>query len=128
MFWSAPEDSGRVPVHLAKKFLDTLRRRDAVVEMEAEVTIAPVQRPHLVLDGVKQTGNRETGSLRPKILAPRCAALNDRQVSGSDLALNADLVAGVLWHSLVTPAVHPYDVEVRQSHDFTDLTHCEERH
>ena len=84
----------------------------SVVDVEAEVAVAPVEGPRLFGDGVSQPGDREAGPLRAEVLAPGSAPLDDGEVSRGDLTFDADLVAGVLGHSSGAPALHSCDVGV----------------
>ena len=64
-------------------------------------------------------GRSESWSIRPEVLAPGSAPLDDGEVSWGDLALDSDLVAGVLGHPCGAPPLHSCDVQFRQGHRFT---------
>jgi hypothetical protein len=64
----------------------------------------------LVGSGVAQARDREAGPFWPGVLVPGSAPLDDREVSRGDLALDADLVAGVLGHPRGAPPLHSCDV------------------
>src|SRR5258707_5394753 len=106
----APEYAGGVAVDLVEQGVDAVRRREQVVDVESEVAVAPVQGPGLAGGGVAQARDREAGPFRPGVLAPGSAPLDDREVSRGDLALDADLVAGVFGHPHGAPLLHSCDV------------------
>lgn len=59
---------------------------------------------------VAQAGDRKAGPFRPEVCALGGAPLDDGEVSGGDLALDADLVAGVFGHPRCAPPLHSCDV------------------
>ena len=65
----SPEDADGVAVDLGKQVINSIRRCEQVVDMKAEVAVAPV----LALGG---------------------APLDDGEISRGDLVLDADVVAG----------------------------------
>ena len=89
--------------------------RELVVAVEAEVAVAPVQCPHLGRLRVAEPGDGEPRPFRAGVLAPGRAALDDRQLPGPDVALDADLVPDVLGDTLFAPAADAGDVEFGQS-------------
>src|SRR5207245_7173078 len=82
--------------------------------VEAKVAVAPVQRPGLVSGGVAQPGDREAGPFRSEVLTPWRARLDDRQVPRGELALHADLVAGVLGYPCGAPPLYSCHVQLWQ--------------
>jgi hypothetical protein len=84
--------------------------------MEAKVAVAPVQRPGVVGGCVAQPGDWEAGPFRPVVLRPWRAPLEDRQVPRSELALDADPVAGVLGYPCGAPPLYSCDVQLWQGH------------
>jgi len=50
---------------------------------------------------------------------PGSAPLDDREVSRGDLALDADLVAGVFGHPRGAPLLHSSDLYLGQGHRIT---------
>lgn len=111
---SAPEDRCRVPGDLGEHGVDVRRRGEPVVLVEAQVAVAPVQRPRPGRRRVAQPDDGRGGPVGPGVVAPRCAALDDRQVSGCDLAFDTDLVQRMLGHALGAPSPDPRDVEFWQ--------------
>ncbi len=109
-FGLAPEDAGWVAVDLAGQVVDAVRGYKQVVDMESEVAVAPVQGPGLVGGGVAQARDRKAGPFRPGVLVPGSVPLDDRDVPWGDLALDADLVAGVLGNPRGAPSLDPCDV------------------
>ena len=65
--------------------------------------------------GVAEPGDGEPCPFRADALAPGRPALDDRQLPGSDVALDADLVAGVRGDALLAPAAHAGYVQLGQS-------------
>ncbi len=106
----APEDARGVTVDLIEQVVGAVRRREQVVDVESDVTVAPVQGPGLVGGGVAQARDREGGPFRPGVPGPGSAPLDDREVSRGDLALDADLVGGVSGHPRGAPPLHSCDV------------------
>jgi hypothetical protein len=49
------------------------------------------------------------------VLTPGRSALDDRQMPGSDVAFDADLLPGVRGDTLLAPAAHAGYVQLRQS-------------
>ena len=72
----------------------------------------PIQRPRLRRLRVAQPCDRKSRPLGAHVLAPRWAALNDRQVPGSDVTLHADLVADVFRDALLAPAPNSCHIEI----------------
>ena len=93
----------------------TCRRHNPVVEVEAEVTIAPVQGPLLGRLGVAQPGNREPRPLRAHVLTLGWPAFHDRQMPGRHVALHLDLAAGMFRDALLAPAPNPRHIQFRQT-------------
>ena len=52
--------------------------------------------------------------MRPEVLTPGGALLDDREVSWGDLAFDADLMECVLGHAHGAPALHSCDIQLRQ--------------
>src|SRR5690242_6790029 len=111
----SPEDRGGVAVDLGQEIADARGWRELVVAVEAEVAVAPVQRPHVGRLGVAEPGDGEPCPFRAGAFAPGWPAFDDRQVPGSDVVLDADLVPGVRGDALFAPAAHAGDVEFGQS-------------
>ena len=88
---------------------------ELVVAVEAEVAVAPVQRPRLGRLRVAEPGDGEPRPFRAGALAPWRPAFDDRQVPGSDVVLDADLVPGVRRDALFAPAAHAGYVQLGQS-------------
>src|SRR5690349_6179050 len=106
---------GWVAVDLGQEIADARGWRELVVAVEAEVAVAPVQRPHVGRLGVAEAGDGEPCPFRAGAFAPGWPASDDRQVPGSDVVLDADLVPGVRGDALFAPAAHAGDVEFGQS-------------
>src|SRR2546430_16748700 len=111
----SPEDRGGVAVDLGQEIVDVRRWLELVVAVEAEIAVAPVQRPRLGRLGVAEPGDGEPCPFRADALAPGRPALDDRQLPGSDVALDADLVPGVCGDTLFAPAARAGYVQLRQS-------------
>ena len=62
-----------------------------------------------------QPGDRESGPVGTKVLAPGRSALANGQMSWRDVAFDADLVANVLGNLARAPALHAGDVELGKS-------------
>jgi hypothetical protein len=92
-----------------------------VVAVEAEVAITPIQRPRLVCLGVAEPGDGEPCPIWAGAFAPRRPALHDRQVPGSDVAFDTDLVAEMGGDALLALAAHARYVEFRQSGHLVSL-------
>jgi hypothetical protein len=88
------------------------RRGHAVVGVEAEIAVTPVQRPRLRGLGVAQPSDRDARPLWAEVGAPRRAALDDRQVAFRDLTLDADLMPGRFGNTVRAPALRPGDVQL----------------
>ena len=88
---------------------------ELVVAVEAEMAVAPVQRPRPGCLGVAEPGDGEPCPFRSDALAPGRPALDDRQVPGADVAFDADLVPDVRGDALLAPAAHAGYVQFRQS-------------
>ena len=120
-YWSSlaaalsPEDGGWVAVDLLEEVVDVRRRRNPVVDVEAEVAITPVQGPLPCRLGVAQPGDREPRPLRADALTPGRPALHDRQMPGPDVAFHRDLVANMPGDALPAPAPHPGHIQLRQT-------------
>lgn len=108
---SAPEDGRRIQLNLGKKVIDTGRRSDAAVDVEAQVAVAPVQRPRLTGLGLAQPRDREGCPLVPVTLAPWRAPLNDGEEPRRHIAVDANLTTRPLGHAPGAPALYACDVE-----------------
>src|SRR5207247_7172737 len=108
------EDRRRVTVDLLQEVIDVRRRRELLVAVEAEVTVAPVQRPRPVCLRVTEPGDGEPCPFRPGALAPGRPALHDRQVAGGNVAFDTDLVAGMRGDAFFAPATHAGYVQFGQ--------------
>src|SRR5450756_2584476 len=104
---SAPEDARRVAVNFGQQLVDVRGRRDEVVLLEAQVAVAPVQRPRAAGLRIAQSRDREAGPLGAQVFTPGSAPLDDGQVSWLDLAFDANLMTGVFGNTLATPALNP---------------------
>ena len=104
----SPEDRSRIVVDLVQQVDDVGRRLELVIAVGAEITVAPVQRPGGLR--VAEPGDGEPCPFRAGVLAPGRAALDDRQLPGPDVALDADLVPDVLGDALFAPAADAGDV------------------
>jgi hypothetical protein len=62
-----------------------------------------------------QSGDRESGPVGSKVLAPGRSAFTNGQMSWGDVAFDADFVANVLGDLAGAPALHAGDVELRKS-------------
>jgi len=88
---------------------------ELVVEVEAQVTVAPVQHPGPGGLGIAKPGDGESCPFRAGALAPGRTALDDRQVPGAYVAFHPDLVPGMLRDALLAPAADAGDVEFGRS-------------
>src|SRR3954470_1072590 len=116
---SAPEDAGGVALDFCEEVFDAVRRSNEVVEVEAQVAVSPVQGPRLAGGGVAKSGDGEAGPLRSEVLPPGLASFDDRQMARLDKTLDANLVAGMLGHSVGAPPLYSCDVQLRQAHRST---------
>src|SRR5918997_7212628 len=89
---SAPENVRRIAVNLGEQVGDPGRWLDAVIGVEAQVAVAPVQRPRLVGLDVPQPRDGQAGPLAPVVFSPWAAPLDDREVSRRHVAINLDLM------------------------------------
>src|SRR5271156_6950089 len=62
-----------------------------------------------------QPGDRESGPVGPKVLAPGWSTFANGQMSWGDVAFDADLVANVLGDLAGAPALYAGDVELGKS-------------
>jgi hypothetical protein len=92
----SPEDAGGVTVYFDEEVFDVDARGDEVVEVEAEVSVSPVQRPLVLGFGVAQPSDGESGPVGPEVRPPWRPALQDRCRDGGQVDLVADLIAGAL--------------------------------
>jgi len=113
---SAPEDAGEVALDLRERGVDAWRGSQPVVNVKPKIAVAPLQRPTLRGGGVTQPGDREACPLLPEAWPPGAPPLHDRQVPRRDLALDANLVASVLWHTGGAPPLYSCHIQLRQAH------------
>ena len=83
--------------------------------MVFQVPVAPVERPQAAGLGVVQPGDRESGPVGAKVIAPGRSTFANGQMSWGDVAFDADLVADVLGDLAGAPALHAGDVELGKS-------------
>jgi hypothetical protein len=84
------------------------------VAVEAQVAVAPVQRPAPRCAGVAQPGDGKAGPLRAGVHAPGRPALHDRQIPGPGIAFHPDPITQVPGDAPGAPAAHPLHVQIRQ--------------
>ncbi len=113
---SQPEDARRSAVDLVDQLAHFHGRFDAVVAVEAQVAVSPVERPRPRGLGVAQPGDRQATPLRTEVGPLRRSALDNRQVGGVDLALNSNLVTRVLRDACRAPALHPVQRRAPANH------------
>src|SRR5260221_11492330 len=99
----SPEDRGRVTVDLVEQGADVGGRLDLVIEVEAQVAVAPVQGPGPGGLGGAEPGYGKPRPFRADALTPGRTALDDRQVPWAGVAFHPGLVAGMLRHALLAP-------------------------
>src|SRR5664279_3458008 len=118
---SAPEDASRVAVNFGQQLVDVRGRCNEVVLLEAQVAVAPVQRPRASGLRIAQSRDREAGPLGAQVFTPGSAPLDDGQVSWLDLAFDANLMTGVFGNTLATPALNPKHGQLRQRGGWHDV-------
>ena len=109
----SPEDGGGVTIDFLEEVTDVLQGCQPIVGVESELAISPAQRPAPGCLGVAEPRDGKSRPFRAHALAPRRAALDDRQVPGPDVALHADLLADVLRDALLAAAPDPSHVQIR---------------
>src|SRR2546430_8746969 len=110
----SPEDRGGVAVDLGQEIVDVRRWLELVVAVEAEIAVAPVQRPRLGGLRVAEPGDGESCPFRADALAPRWPALDDRQLPGANVVLDTDLVPGMRGDAFFAPAADAGYVQLGQ--------------
>jgi hypothetical protein len=99
---------------VVEEHLDVLGRPLAVVLVELEVAVAPVDRPETGRLREAQACNRE-----PRVLAdavPRGPDLHDVDVAVGDVGLNLDLIPQVLGHTLPSPEADALQIGLGKRH------------
>lgn len=102
----SPEDVGRVPLDLGEGVVDVARGRGEVVVVEAEVCDRASTTPTAQWSWCSAGGRSGACPLWAVVGSPRRACLDGRQVSRSDVALDAKLIANVARNAGVATAAH----------------------
>lgn len=113
---SAPENARGVAVELRQVVVDTVRRGESVIGVEALVVVGPVQHPGPIGGVVPQASDCGAGPIRSDVLAPWRASFHDRQVARGEFAVNAQLVASVLGDPCGAPPPYACDIQFGKSH------------
>ncbi len=84
--------------------------------MELGIAVRPVERPFAPRRGVAKSRDDLTRPLRPEILPPGRAALNNRHRPGINVKLETNLITHIrtpVSHPLCEPHPHPIDISLR---------------
>jgi len=114
---SSPEDAGGVAVDLGQEVFDSAGGGRQVVDVKAEVAVVPGSTSRTCRRRFSAAGRSGSWSILVRSpLAMAGAAFDDRQVPRGELALDADLVAGVLGYPSGAPSLYSCDVQFWQGH------------
>jgi len=111
-----PEDGVLVTVEVGEENLDVLRRPLAVVHMELEVPISPIERPQSRPRRIAQTCNRKANVITTSV--PGRSYFHNRDMPGLNISLHFHLWPQLLRHPPLGPLPNTEQVSLGDRHQF----------